>query len=144
MFGWLAAVILRRSIRRINAGDIGPMLAGYANDAVLVFPGDNSWGGEHRGRDAIKAFLERFARVGVQFQAQEIMVSGWPWNATLCVVFRDHAKDADGNIVYENHGVIYGRTRWGKIVFQEDFEDTTKVAAFDRWLSLHEPKVANA
>ncbi|MEX2159320.1 MAG: nuclear transport factor 2 family protein [Dehalococcoidia bacterium] len=144
MFGWLAGVILRRSIARVNAGDVGPMLSGYAEDAVLVFPGENSWGGEHRGRAAIKTFLERFVRVGLQFEAHEVMVSGWPWRATMCVVFSDHAKDAKGAIVYENHGVIYCKTRWGKITFQEDFEDTDRVAAFDKWLAIHEPEAVPA
>ena len=144
MLSLLAGLMLRRAIRRVNEGDIGPMLDGYAKDAVLVFPGENSWGGEHRGRDAIKTFLERFARVGLQFQAHEIMVSGWPWRATMCVVFSDHAKDANGSIVYENHGVIYARTRWGKITYQEDFEDTDKVAAFDKWLAAHEPQAVTA
>ncbi len=139
MFGWIAGVVLRRSIRRLNEGDIGPMLNGYANDAVLVFPGDSSWGGEHRGKTAIEAFLRRFARVGLQFEAHEIVVGGWPWNATIWVLFTDHGRAPDGALVYENRGVIYARTRWGKIVFQEDFEDVNKVAAFDEWLASNEP-----
>jgi ketosteroid isomerase-like protein len=144
MFGWLAGVMLRRSIRRVNEGDIGPMLSGYAQDAVSVFPGDSSWGGEHRGRDAIERFLQRFARVGLQFEAHEIIVNGWPWKATICVLFSDHAKAPDGTVVYENHGVIYARMRWGKIVHQETFEDMNKLAAFDEWLAVHEPAAATA
>lgn len=144
MFGWLAGVMLRRSIRRVNEGDIGPMLSGYAKDAVSVFPGESSWGGEHRGWDAIERFLQRFARVGIQFEAHEIIVSGWPWSANICVLFSDHAKGQDGTVVYENHGVIYARMRWGKIVYQETFEDTDKLAAFDKWLAIHEAQAATA
>jgi ketosteroid isomerase-like protein len=140
VLSWLAGLVLRRAIRRVNAGDIGPMLDGYAKEAVSVFPGENSWGGEHRGRDAIERFLLRFARVGIQFEAHEIIVSGWPWKATMCVVFSDHVKAQDGTVVYENHGVIYARMRWGKIVYQETFEDTNKLAAFDEWLAVHEPQ----
>ena len=139
MLNWLAGTLLRRSIRRVNEGDIGPMLNGYANDAVLVFPGDSSWGGEHRGRDAIEAFLRRYVRVGLHFEAHEIVVSGWPWSATIWVRFSDQAKAPDGTVVYKNRGVIYAKTRWGKITLQEDFEDTEKVAEFDRYLALHEP-----
>jgi ketosteroid isomerase-like protein len=137
MLSWLAGIVLRRTIRRVNEGDIGPMLSSYADDAVLVFPGDSSWGGEHRGRDAIEAFLRRFVRVGLQFEAHEIVVSGWPWNAHLWVRFSDRARAPDGAVVYENHGVIYAKTRWGKIVYQEDFEDTEKVTQFDRYLDAH-------
>ncbi len=141
MFGWLAGMMLRRSIRRINAGDIGPMLSSYAKDAVLVFPGQNSWAGQHRGRDAIEVFLRRFVRVGLQFEAHEIIVSGWPWNGTIWVLFSDHAKAPDGTVMYENRGVIHVKTRWGMIVFQEDFEDTEKVAEFDKYLASLEPAV---
>ena len=51
---------MRRGVRRLNAGDIGPMLSSFADDATLVFPGDHSWGGEYRGKAEIKKFLERF------------------------------------------------------------------------------------
>jgi ketosteroid isomerase-like protein len=139
MLSWLGGIVLRRAIRRINEGDIGPMLISYANDAVLVFPGDSSWGGEHRGRDAIEAFLRRFVAAGLQFEAHEIVVSGWPWSATIWVRFSDHAKAADGTIVYENSGVIHAKTRWGKITRQEDFEETQKVEEFDTYLAAHEP-----
>jgi ketosteroid isomerase-like protein len=140
MLSWLGGMVLRRAIRRINEGDIGPMLSSYADDAVLVFPGESSWGGEHRGRDAIEAFLRRFARVRLQFEAHEIVVSGWPWSATLWVRFSDHAKAPDGTAVYENRGVIYAKTRWGKIGLQEDVEDTPNVAAFDESLAAHEER----
>jgi len=144
MFGWLVSTMLRRAIARVNEGDIGPMLDGYADEAVLILPGDSSWGGEHRGKETIEAFLRRFARVGIQFEAHEIIVSGWPWSAQICVLFSDSAKDVNGEVVYENRGVIYARMRWGKIVFQEDFEDTDKVAAFDEWLKAHEPEAIPA
>jgi ketosteroid isomerase-like protein len=137
MLSFLGGIMLRRAIARINVGDIGPMLSSYAKDAVLVFPGDSSWGGEHRGKDAIEAFLQRFVRAGIQFQAHNIVVTGWPWSATIWVRFSDCAKAPDGTVVYENRGVIRAETRWGKIVLQEDFEDTEKVAAFDTYLAEH-------
>jgi ketosteroid isomerase-like protein len=135
MLSWLAGIVLRRAIRRVNEGDIGPMLRSYADDAVLVFPGDSSWGGEHRGKEAIERFLLRFVAAGIQFEAEQIVVSGWPWNASIWVRFNDRASAPDGALVYENRGVIYAKTRWGKIVRQEDHEDTGKVAAFDAYLS---------
>ena len=53
MLGWLAGIMIRRGVRRVNAGDIGLMLNGYSKNAVSVFPGDHSWGGEHRGKQQI-------------------------------------------------------------------------------------------
>lgn len=141
MLSWLGGIVLRRAIRRINAGDAGPMLSSYAQDAVLIFPGESSWSGEHRGKLAIEKFLQRFVRVGIQFEAHQIVVSGWPWNATIWVRFSDQARGPDGAVVYENSGVIYAKTHWGKIVLQEDFEDTEKVTSFDTYLAAH-PEVA--
>ncbi len=40
----------------------------------------------------------------------------------------------DGDVVYENRGVIFGKIAWGKIKSYEVFEDTQKVAAFDDYL----------
>jgi ketosteroid isomerase-like protein len=133
--------MIRRNIRALHRGNPAPLLARYANDAVLVFPGQSSWSGEHRGRSAIEAFLRRVLEVGIVGEAHEILVNGPPWRTTVCVVFSDHAVDDAGNVVYENRAVLFGRIVWGKIVYHEDFEDTQKVEAFDRYLAQREPAV---
>ena len=53
----------------------------------------------------------------------------------MAVLFTDRASDESGATVYENRAILFGRARWGKIVYQEDFEDTHKVEAFDRYLT---------
>lgn len=53
----------------------------------------------------------------------------------MCILFTDHARGDDGSLVYENRAVLFGRIVWGKIVYQEDFEDTHKVEAFDAHLA---------
>lgn len=130
--------MIRRGVRRINAGDIGPMLSSFADDAVLVFPGDHSWGGEYKGKEAIRGFLERFVEVGIQLEPHEILVRGWPWNTTVMMRFTNEARDDYGNIVYANRGAIFARAVWGKITHQEDYEDTQKVVAFDKYLASHD------
>ena len=62
-------------------------------------------------------------------------MNGPPWRTVVCVLFSDSARDGDGSVVYENRAVLFARVRWGKIVYQEDFEDTHKVEAFDRYLA---------
>jgi len=42
--------------------------------------------------------------------------------------------DETGLLTYENRAALFGRVVWGKIVYQEDFEDTEKVEAFDAYL----------
>ena len=40
----VALLKLRRDVRRLNAGDVEPVLAGYADDAVLHFnEGPHRW-----------------------------------------------------------------------------------------------------
>jgi ketosteroid isomerase-like protein len=47
--------------------------------------------------------------------------------------FVNHADGPDGGRIYENRTVLVLRTRWGKIVEQEDFYiDTGRIPAFDR------------
>ena len=126
---------IRRNVKALSQGDMSPLLSGYADDAVLVFPGQSSWGGEHRGKAAIETFLRRFVDVGLKGEVHEILVNGPPWRTTVCVVFTDRAMNATtGSLIYENRAVLFGRVVWGKIVYQEDFEDTKKVEAFDAYL----------
>ena len=130
---------VRRSIRRnvvaLARGDLKPLLSGYADNAVLVFPGNSSWGGEHRGKAAIEAFLRRFVEVGLVGEVEEILVNGPPWRTRVCVRFSDRVVDRTGEVVYENRAVLYGRITWGKIVYQEDYEDTHRVEALDQYLA---------
>jgi ketosteroid isomerase-like protein len=135
MYAWLVRKMIRRSIDRMNGGDIKPLVTSFAHDARLVFPGRSSWAGDYRGRDQIEAFLDRFVRVGLQAAADEIVVKGPPWNTTICVRFRDEAHAPDGTVVYSNRAVLFMKTAWGKIVSQEDYIDTEKVSAFDEYLA---------
>jgi ketosteroid isomerase-like protein len=141
MYKSIVRWMIRRNICALRRGNPSPLLASYANDAVLVFPGQSSWSGEHRGRSAIEAFLHRFLEAGIVGEAHEILVKGPPWRTTVCVVFSDQAVDDAGNVVYENRAALFGRIVWGKIVYHEDFEDTQKVEAFDRYLARREPAV---
>jgi ketosteroid isomerase-like protein len=130
--------MIRRAVRRINGGDIGPMLGSFAEDATLVFPGDHSFGGEYKGKAAIRRFLERFVEVGINLQPHEIVVQGWPWNTAVMLRFTNEARDKNGDVVYANRGAIFARAAWGKIKYQEDYEDTQKVIAFDEYLAADE------
>ncbi len=65
MYKTAVRAMIRRNVRALQEGDITPILAGYAEDAVLVFPGTSSWGGEYRGKAAIAQFLNRFIDVGL-------------------------------------------------------------------------------
>jgi ketosteroid isomerase-like protein len=133
---WLARRVLGYTMRRLRAGDARPTLMLDAPGVRLTFPGDSSWSGEHRGRDQVAAWLERFVRSGIQIHADQVIAQGWPWNTTICVRGTDHLDDA-GELVYENRYVIWGRLRWGRLQEYEVYEDTQKAAELDAWLERH-------
>jgi ketosteroid isomerase-like protein len=129
--------MIRRNVRALEAGDPAGLLSGYADDATLIFPGQNSWSGEYRGKRAIGEFLDRFVDAGLVGETHDILVNGPPWRLRVCVLFTDRAVDRHGTVVYENRATLFARIRWGKIVFQEDYEDTQKAEAFDQYLARH-------
>lgn len=50
--------------------------------------------------------------------------------------FDDYADAPDGTRVYQNRTALVLRTRWGKIVEQDDFyADTAPIAALERKLT---------
>jgi len=138
MLSWIALKVVSGPIRRLNEGDIRPLLRMFRKDGVDRFPGDSSWGREYRGRDQIAGFLQRFADVGLQLEPREAVAKGWPWNMTVALHFTDHLTTPEGERVYENRGVIYIKLRWGKVVWQETFLDTQRVAKLDEWLAARE------
>jgi len=134
--------MIRRNVAALAAGDPRPLLAGYAEDAVLVFPGHSAWSGEHKGKPAIESFLRRYLENGLVGQAHDIVVNGPPWRTTVCVLFTIQATDPEGTVVYDNRAVLFARAKWGKISYHEDFEDTHKIEAFDQYVKEH--KAASA
>jgi ketosteroid isomerase-like protein len=135
MYKTLVRSRIRRSVQALGDGDLRPLLAGYADDGVLVFPGISRWAGEYRGKPAIEGFLRRFLDAGLSGEVQDIVVNGPPWRTSVCVVFVDRAADAAGQVLYENRVMFLVRAVWGKVVYQEDFLDTQRVASFDEYLS---------
>jgi ketosteroid isomerase-like protein len=127
--------MIRRNVAALRSGDAGPLLAGYADDAVLIFPGPTVWSGEYRGKAAIGGFLQRFLDDGLVGEAHDILVNGPPWRTTVCVLFTVEAKDPGDRVVYDNRAILFVRVRWGKIYYQEDFEDTHKSQAFAEHLA---------
>lgn len=127
---------LRRDVRALSAGDYRPILANYAQHAVLCFnDGEHRWAGEHRGRAAIERFLQDFVAARIEGEISELLLAGPPWRITLLARFDDRACDPAGAEIYRNRTVLLARTRWGRIVRQEDFyEDSARIAVLERRL----------
>ena len=145
MYKWAVRRMIRRNVAALNAGDMGPTLAMFHDGAELSFPGGNTWSrqfrepelgrdrfGTHRGRGEIGAFLQRFVDTGLQMAVEDVLVNGPPWRMRAAVRVRDWVPDPrGGSDRYCNRAVLWVTARWGKILTQEDFEDTERVVAFD-------------
>jgi ketosteroid isomerase-like protein len=133
MISWLAKRLISHNMRRLSVGDAGPTLRLDAPDVQMHFPGQSSWATHLRGKDEHARWLGRFVKAGIQIVPDEVVVKGFPWRQTVCVRGHDHLH-SDGEVVYENRYVIWGRLAWGRLREYEVYEDTEKTARFDAWL----------
>jgi ketosteroid isomerase-like protein len=132
--------MLQRTVAASRRGDIEPHLRNCAEDVEFVFPGQSSWTQHSHTKAELRPWLERFARVGLQFYADRIDVKGPPWNTRVYITFHDHLDAPDGARVYVNTGVMVARIRWAKTTYIKVIEDTQQVAALDEWLSVNEAR----
>jgi ketosteroid isomerase-like protein len=144
MYKTVVRAMVRRNVARLNAGDASPMLKMASRDVQLRFPGDNSWStmfrpavkgraphATHRGLEECRAFADRFAANGIQFVLEDILVNGGPWNTRVAMRLHSFLPSAVGD-TYNNRAIAILELRWGKLVVWEDYEDTERVAAWDR------------
>ena len=138
--------LLRHSINKLNSGDYSLMLKMASPDFELAFPGENSWATmfrpqqlgrhrhiSHRGVAEATAFADRFVAEGIQFQIEDILVNGPPWNTRIALRVHDFIPGDDRSPdVYNNRAVLFLELRWGRLFRWEDYEDTERVAAWDR------------
>ena len=94
------------------------------------------------GKAEVERWLQRLVRVGLQVFPDEVIAKGFPWNTTVCIRGHDYLESGDGETVYENRYVIWGRLVWGRLKEYEVYEDTEKASALDRWLQVHEPALS--
>lgn len=128
---------LRCDVRALNAGDIAPLLRGFADDAVLEFnDGPHRWAGVHAGKPAIERFLRDFVGAGLTGEIVDLWVAGPPWALRMAVRFDDRSVAEDGEQLYANRTALVVHTRWGRIVRQQDFyEDTGRILELERKLT---------
>ena len=144
MYKWAVRRLVRHGIQRLNDGDPSFLLRLAHPDIEFTFPGDNSWASmhrpvekgrerhvTHRGVEECRAFAERFVEAGLHIDIEDILVNGGPWDVRVAVRGTDHLSGADGD-EYTNRLVDYMVIRWGRVVLWEAYEDTERVAVWDR------------
>jgi hypothetical protein len=127
----LTRALIERVYRALRNGDPEPALRTFAARGRLRFPGEHSWRVDTSDPEERRAWFERFAAERPQLHARDVIVCGWPWRMSVCVVFDDALVDANGRTVYQNHGVQYLRLEWGRVVLDELALDTQRVARYD-------------
>ena len=50
-------------------------------------------------------------------------------------LYQDELRDEDGTVIYSNRGVHIIRARWGRIVADQVFSDTQRIAALDEYMA---------
>jgi ketosteroid isomerase-like protein len=130
MYSWAVTRLLRFLYDKVRKGDLRLPLMGLASDACLYFPGNNSFGGEHRGKAAIHAWMRRFASLEPEFTVHDAAAAGAPWNMRIFMRFSDRIVAPNG-YVYENEGMEFIAVRRGLIREIRVHLDTEKVAALD-------------
>lgn len=133
MYSWLIKRVVAFLYDCVSRGRLRVPLLALAGDARLVFPGENSFGGEHRGKPAIEAWMRRFASLHPEFTTHDASAAGPPWNMRVFMTFSDRIVAPDG-YVYANQGMEHIRLSWGLIQEIRVNLDTEKVAALDRHL----------
>jgi ketosteroid isomerase-like protein len=136
--------MIRRTIEALNDGDYEPALKMFTVDATLTFPGRNSWSRQHRepeggceqfpthrGRAEIETFLRQYVDHGIQMAVDDVLVNGPPWNTRVAARVHDWIDTPSGERIYANRAVMFARARWGRLVEQEDYEDTARVLEYE-------------
>lgn len=116
----MLSLIVRRLVQdgyeKQNRGDFLALTRMFAKDGVFEFQGDTPFGGERRGREAIRGWFEQVGREfgRLRLTAHDVAVSGPPWNMRVIVRFSDSYELISGETL-TNHGFQFLRIAWGKV-----------------------------
>jgi hypothetical protein len=126
----------------LNEGDPSLLLRLDADDVHFRFPGESSWTADVRSKEEVERWLRRMISTGLQHSPEQVVLQGPPWDMTICLRGTDHLDSPEGESVYANRYVIWGRIAWGLLREYEVYEDTQKLPAFDDYLAARQHAAA--
>jgi ketosteroid isomerase-like protein len=130
MYRWIVAALVRRTWRKVGAGDYAAAFKLAHPDMTFRFVGDTPLSGTRQGAEAFEAwFRDATTRLpGLRFELRDVVVGGWPWNTRVAVRLDVSMPLPDGT-TYRNHAVQWVRLRWGRMVDDWVLEDTAALNA---------------
>jgi ketosteroid isomerase-like protein len=130
MYKFIVKRIVRRTFERLSRGDYETVVRQFGPDSRFLFAGEHELGGERRGQAAVRDWFRRMTALfpGIRIEPQDVVVNGWPWNTLIATHLAISATLADGR-PYRNEGMQLLRLRWGRVVEDLIFEDTSKLDA---------------
>jgi ketosteroid isomerase-like protein len=129
MYHYIVKRLVKKSFGLVNGRRFDELVKGMALNVRHSFAGDHSMGGVRNDQAAVKAWLQRLARVtpNLLITVNHIIVKGWPHN-TLAIVRWTAAATLENGDRYLNKGVHFITLKWGKVTELDVYEDTQAVA----------------
>jgi len=125
----IGAIILKLALRGamndLNNRRKEKIIASFADDAVIIYPGKMSISGTRKGKAAIKEFFDKYFDqfpeehcVAKETYIKNILALGL--SNTIAIRFHKKVKNKAGQ-TFENSGISVLTIRWGKVVEMQDF-----------------------
>lgn len=116
---------MRNALNDLNNRRKDKIVASYADDAVMIYPGKMSVSGTRKGKAAVKEFFDKYFD---QFIEEHCVVEetyiknifALGLTNTVAVKFRTKRTNKAG-MVFENTGVSVIKIKGGKVVQLQDF-----------------------
>jgi ketosteroid isomerase-like protein len=126
----IVASKVHATFNQISKGNWEPMLTGMAPRFSYRFYGTSALSGERHTIDGLRRWWERSFRLlpHADFEVQEVIVAGWPWNTRIATRVKVHATLADGSS-YDNIFMQNMAMRWARITELHTLEDTATLQA---------------
>ena len=128
MYNYIVKQLVKKSFGLVNDRRFDELVKGMALNVRHSFAGDHAMGGVRNDQAAVKAWLERLARLtpNLYINVNTINVFGWPHNTLVVVRWTATATMENGD-PYLNKGVHFITLKWGKVVELDVHEDTLVV-----------------
>ena len=122
---------LRTMLARLSKGDIPFVVSQFAKPFRHDFAGDHALGGRRTSMARIDEWYGRLHRLfpDLRFEVDDIHISGWPWNTTAVVEWRDYFGLPDGS-TGQNFGVFVIDIKWGRVRRFSVHTDTDRIKRY--------------